>query len=88
MTHFIGEEIEVTFEKTPGPPSSFVWREKEYKVTGLVGKSRRLDFKKQWWRRRHRDSYTVKTDTGETFRLYFYRGPGRKYWILNARLDD
>ena len=47
---------------------------------------RRLDFKRDWWRRRHRDYYRVKTDTGQVFEIYFNRGPGKRYWVLYKEL--
>ena len=47
---------------------------------------RRLDFKRPWWRRRHRDYYRVKTDTGQVFEMYFHRGPGKCYWVLYREL--
>ena len=86
MPEFIWEEIEVAFEKKPGPPSSFAWRGKEYKITEMLGRRQVLDFKKQWWKRKHRDYYTVRTDSGETFKLYFHRGPGRRYWVLRMKV--
>ncbi len=43
---------------------------------------RRLDFKRAWWSRRHRDYYHVKTDAGQVFEIYHHRGPGKRYWVL------
>jgi hypothetical protein len=88
VREFVSEEIEVHFAKKPGPPSSFTWRGAEYKITEIAGSTRKLDFRSRWWRRRHRDYYVVRTDTGETFRIYFHRGFGRKYWVLYAKLDE
>ena len=79
---FIHEDIEVRFAKKPGPPSSFVWRGEEYKIEAILSMRRRLDFRRPWWQRRHRDYYVVKVHTGHIFELYFHRGPGRKYWVL------
>ena len=87
MGQFIGDEIVVQFLKKPGPPTSFIWRNTEYQVAEVRSVRRVLDFQRSWWRRRHRDYYVVKTDTGETFELYFNRGPGRRYWVLYRRLD-
>jgi hypothetical protein len=87
LPRFIGEEIEVRFEKKPGPPSSFVWQGQEYKIEEILGMQRRLDFRRAWWARRHRDYYTVKVHTGQVFELYFHRGPGRKYWVLYKELE-
>jgi len=85
-SRFIDEEIEVRFEKKPGPPSSFHWQGREYKITEILSMRRRLDFKRAWWARRHRDHYTVRVHTGRVFELYFHRGPGRKYWVLYKEL--
>lgn len=83
---FIAEEVEVRFIERPGPPHSFVWRGKEYKITEILSTRRELDFKPAWWRRRHRDYYLVRTDDGRAFELYFHRGPGRRYWVLYREL--
>ena len=88
MAEFIGEEIEVHFVKKPGPPTSFIWRGKEHRIAKIHASRRVLDFKKPWWRRRHRDHYVIETEQGQTFRLYFHRGPGRRYWVLYERLED
>ena len=47
---------------------------------------RKLDFRRAWWTRRHRDFYTVRVHTGQVFELYFHRGPGRRYWVLYKEL--
>lgn len=86
MSEFIDDEIEVRFAQQPGPPSSFLWRGREYHITAIYETRRRLDFRKAWWARRHRDYYVVQTDTGELFELYFHRGPGKRHWILYRRL--
>jgi len=87
VSEFIGEEVEVRFEKRPGPPTSFVWRGAEYRIREARCTGRVLDFRKAWWRRRHRDHYVVRTEGGEAFHLYFHRGPGRRYWVLYRRLE-
>jgi hypothetical protein len=79
---FISEEVEVRFATRPGPPSAFVWQGKEYKIVEVLSARQELDFKRAWWRRRHRDHYLVRTEDGRTFELYFHRGPGRRYWVL------
>lgn len=79
---FIAEEIAVRFAAQPGPPRSFIWRGREYKIIEVLSARQELDFKRAWWRRRHRDHYLVKTDDGRAFELYFHRGPGRRYWVL------
>lgn len=78
---FIDEEIEVQTGEF-GRPCAFVWRGKVFKVAELLEVRRRLDLKKAWWRRRHRDHFRVRTTDGRVFELYFHRGPGRRYWVL------
>jgi hypothetical protein len=87
MPEFISEEIEVRFERTPGPPSSFVWRGTEYRIAEVRSMRRVLDVKNPWWQRRHRDYYRVKTEAGEEFEMYLHRGPGNRYWVLYRRVD-
>ena len=82
LPRFISEEIEVKLSESPGLPESIVWRGREYRVVEIEGIRRFVDLKKPWWRRRHRDYFLVKVDTGETFEIYFHRGPGRQYWVL------
>lgn len=79
---FISEEVEVRSQEQPGPPAAFIWRGQEYKIAEVLSSRRELDFKRAWWRRRHRDYYLVRTDDGRTFELYFHRGPGRRHWVL------
>jgi len=81
-SRFIDEEIEVRFAQKPGPPTSFLWRGQEYGIVEVEMAYRRLDFKRAWWQRRHRDYYRVKTETGQAFEIYFNRGPGKQYWVL------
>ena len=88
MSEFVGEEIEVRFDKRPGPPSTFTWRSTTYRIAEIEALHTRIDSQKRWWRRRHRDYYVVRAESGEVFRLYFNRGPGRKYWVLQTILDD
>jgi len=79
---FIDEKIEVRFAQKPGLPTSFIWRAREYRIVEVESQYRRLDFKRAWWSRRHRDYYRVRTDTGQTFEIYYHRGPGKRYWVL------
>jgi len=83
---FIGEEIEVRFGEEPGPPRSFVWRDRVFHIEEVLVIRRKLDFRRAWWTRRHRDFYTVLVHTGQVFELYFHRGPGRRYWVLYKEL--
>ena len=86
MSEFIADQIEVECDTPPYPPTAFTWRGVRYRITEIQGSQRRLDFRRPWYRRRHRDHYWVKTDTGEKFELYFHRGPGKKYWVLYRKL--
>lgn len=88
MSEFVGDEIEVRFGKELGPPTAFIWRGREYKIAEIKGRRRVLDFRKAWWRRRHRDYFVAKTETGDTFELYCHRGPGKRYWVLYRRLEE
>jgi hypothetical protein len=85
---FVDEEVEVRFEQQPGPPTSFVWRGQEYRIVAILEEERRLDLRRTWWRRRHRDLYVVKTEEGRVFKLYHHRGPGRRHWVLYEELSD
>jgi hypothetical protein len=58
---------EVRFAQEPGPPTSFTWHGQEYEIVEVEKAYRRLDFKRPWWQRRHRDYYQVRTDTGQVF---------------------
>ena len=88
MPKFVDEEIEVHFAEKPGPPTSFVWRGEEHRIAEILEEHTVIDKQAAWWKRRHRTHYTVKTDAGETFRLYFHRGYGRRYWVLYEALDQ
>lgn len=83
---FIAEEVEVHLDDPLGPPTSFIWRGKDYKITEILSSRRLLDRRRAWWQRRHRDYYLVLTDTGQVFELYFHRGYGRRYWVLYKEL--
>ncbi len=86
MAEFIDEEIEVRLAGKPGLPEAFVWRGTEYEIVEVLEVRRILDLRTAWWRRRHRDYYVVRTDSGETFELYHHRGPGKRYWVLYRKL--
>lgn len=83
---FIAAEVEVRFSQRPGPPSGFVWEGKEHEIVEILEFRRELDFRRPWWRRRHRDRYLVRTKEGRVFELYCHRGPGRPYWVLLREL--
>lgn len=88
MDKFIGEKIEVNFDRKPGPPTSFVWRERKYIIEEVVDHRLQLEFSKRWWQRRHRDYYQVKTTEGDLFEIYFNRGPGKRYWVLYKTIRE
>jgi len=87
VKEFVSEEVQVTRRERGGPPESFVWRGQDYRVARVKRRWRQVDFRRQWWRRRHRDHYVVETDSGEVFELYFHRGFGRRCWVLYRRAD-
>lgn len=87
MSTFIGEEVEVRRAGPGGPPESFIWQGREYRVESVRRRWRQVDLRRSWWRRRHRDHYVVTTQGGEAFQLYHHRGFGRKYWVLYARMS-
>ena len=88
MDKFIGEKIEVNFDRKPGPPTSFLWRNRGYIIQEVVDHRLHLDFGKRWWQRRHRDYYRIKTTDGELFEIYFNRGPGKRYWVLYKTITE
>lgn len=88
MGQFISQEITVLFAAKPGPPTSFIWRGVEHAIAKVRDAQRRLDFRKPWFARRHRDYYVVETEAGEVFEIYHHRGPGRRYWVLYRRLEE
>jgi len=85
---FISQEITVLFAAKPGPPTAFVWNGVEYTIARVRDAQRRLDFRKPWFSRRHRDYYVVETEAGGIFEIYFQRGPGRRYWVLYKKLEE
>ncbi len=88
MAQFISEKIEVHFDKTPGSPSSFVWRGTEHRIADVKSMKRVLDVRNPWWQRRHRDYYRVTIETGQEFEIYLHRGPGKRYWVLYRQVDQ
>lgn len=94
---FIGEPIQVqfeeppTYEKSPGPPGAFVWREQTFQVTQVLGEW--VDFRRRGRMRRNMQPqhaavasrrgswgvgvfhFRVRTHTGQVFDLYYDRAP-------------
>ncbi|MBE7560074.1 hypothetical protein HS125_14505 [bacterium] len=87
MARFISEEVEVEIGPQPGIPAGFTWRDRRFVVARVLAHQLRLDHERRWYRRRHRDWFVVQTETGEFFKLYRHRGPGRSYWVLYEELD-
>ena len=84
---FIGERIfveVVDLEK----PTSFTWRNRQYKIIEIQASTRRLDLRSTWYRRKHRDYFIVQVESGERFEIYRHRVPGKPYWILTRQLVD
>jgi len=87
MAQFIDEEIEVFMERKPGPPVAFVWRGQEYRIADYESIRQIVDRRREWWKRRHRDYYIVRTTTDERFEIYYHKGYGRRYWMLYRQLE-
>jgi hypothetical protein len=91
VTEFIGEPIEIKFERTPWHPTAFVWRDREHAIARVLDAW--FDFgwgtlkprPKRWWQRRHRTYYRVETEAGEVFEIYHDRA--RREWTLYRRLE-
>ncbi|MEW6687262.1 MAG: DUF6504 family protein [Candidatus Edwardsbacteria bacterium] len=85
MNHrFICEKIKVQKDEDAINPTSFRWRDKEYRIIEIERKWQDFGYalgrppKKQSWRaRHHRNYYRVKTESGERFEIYFDRGTKR-----------
>ncbi len=94
---FIGEPVEVAYdrppvmEKRPGPPDSFVWQGRTYRVLSVLREWH--DYRRKGRMARNmspphaavaegrgswgvgRDYYRLRTDSGEVFDLYYDRSP-------------
>jgi len=85
---FVHEELEVEFEKKPGPPVAFTWRGERHPVAEVLrawadhsfGPLKRPG---RWWQRRHRNCYRVRTADCSLVDFYLDR-PARK-WFLYRR---
>ena len=82
---FIGERVSVELRE-PDIPSSFTWHGRVYTITSIESHLRRVDRRREWYRRRHRDYFLVRVDTGQLFELYHHRIPGKPYWVLMREL--
>jgi len=82
---FIGERVSVKLRE-PGILGSFTWRGCVYTFISVESHLRRVDLRREWYRRRHRDYYLVRVDTGQLFELYYHRILGKPYWVLAREL--
>ncbi len=86
-SQFIGERITVEVASV-GHPLRFTWRGRTYMIRSIEASRQQLDFRRDWYRRRHRDYYQVLVDTGQRFVLYHHRIPGKPYWVLLRELNN
>jgi hypothetical protein len=91
---FIGERISVTTGGTIRQPSTFTWKDVEYRVTEVILSWMDWGFpqsatQRDWKARRHRNYYRVRTDRGEVYEIYHDRGPGGRGggWYLFQQMD-
>lgn len=88
---FIGEKIDVIYDKEKFIPVSFVWKNKEYKIVEIIKSYFDWRFpqtappRKDWRMRRHRNCYLVKTEDGQIFNIYLDRARGRRDWVIFSR---
>jgi hypothetical protein len=68
--------------------SAFTWRGTEYVVARVETARTKLDLQRSWWRRRHRDECTVRTESGEVFVLHAYRRSGKRRWVLYEKIEE
>ena len=89
------EAIEVELDETRSPqaPRAFVCRGVRQEVAevltlwadaGFADPGRRQH---QWWERRRRNYYRVRTTTGEVWELYLDRSGGRRRWFAGRRWE-
>ena len=90
-------EIEVTIDSEVKSPTSFHLGDHEYIISQIIeawhdyGFGRSPLRHRNWWQRRHRNYYRVKTTQDEVFEIYYDRGtslkhPERKKWFLYRQL--
>lgn len=88
---FIGEPIEIKFQRPPWQPAGFTWRGQEYPIARVLdvwfdyGWGPLQHRPKRWWQRRHRTYYRVETQAGEIYEMYHDRA--RREWTLYRRLE-
>ena len=94
---FIGRDIKVTTGGEVNTPVSFRLGDKEYEIAEILeswpdyGFGRINPGRKQWWQRRHRNYYHVKTTGGDVYEIYHDRGinlkhPEHRKWFLTRKL--
>jgi hypothetical protein len=94
---FFGREIDVIISGDIITPLSFRLGKNEYEITQILDAWHDYGFgrsplrHRNWWQRRHRNYYRVKTTGGEIFEIYYDRGTSLKYpelrkWFLYRQL--
>ncbi len=82
MGQLISEPVSVNWRD--GTLSSFRWRDADFAIAEILSDYRKVDFRPQWYLRRHRRQLLVRTQDGRFFELYVSR-PGM--WILYREVD-
>ncbi|MDI6840543.1 MAG: DUF6504 family protein [bacterium] len=88
---FVGNPIIVTYNSDKLKPTSFTWKDREYKITEIIDSYQDFKFsptapnKKNWKLRRHRNYWVVKTDDGTKFKIYLDRAGRKREWILFSK---
>ena len=97
VPQFFGREIEVTVDDQVKAPVSFQLGDREYVIAQIIDAWHDYGFghsplrHRNWWQRRHRNYYRVKTTGGEVFEIYYDRGTSLRYpenrrWFLYRQL--
>ena len=95
---FLGKEIQVTVAGELRHPVSFILEGKEHAIQEILdawpdhGFGSSPPSRKRWWLRHHRNYYTVRTNDGEVFEIYYDRGVSLeksryKKWYATRQLD-
>ena len=79
MPKFYSQKIVLSFDKDRRVPSSFVWKNKEYRIAEVIASWQDWGFPKgsprtkTWRLRHHRNYYRVQTEEDEIFEIYLDR---------------
>jgi len=95
---FVGEAIEVEYEKQSGLwwPLALQWRGRRYPITRVVSHWEDHTWRhvppsqRRWYNQRHRNYFLVQTEDGSIFEIYMRRNALKKPWTLARALlaDD